>query len=211
MPFVKSLPADAGPGNIFTKYADIYRPWSDVSQALMNGPSPLTPGEREMIAAYVVGVANCRYAYAAHTAAAYAWGIEEGLIDKLLDAGANMFRLNFSHGDHTTHAEIFEMIRAESAKRARPVGIIQDLQGPKLRVGRFADGAIELDAGMSFALTCDDKSPGDQTRVGVSYTDLYKDVDDETILLLNDGKLALVVLGVKGKTINTKVLRGGEL
>ena len=85
MPFVKSLPADAGPGNIFTQYVDIYRPWSEVSQALMNGPSPLSPGEREMIAAYVVGVANCRYAYAAHTAAAYAWGIEEGLIDKLLD------------------------------------------------------------------------------------------------------------------------------
>ena len=85
MPYLKSLPDDAGPGNIFTQYADIYRPWSDVSQALMNGPSPLSPGEREMIAAFVVGVANCRYAYAAHTAAAYAWGIEEGLIDKLLD------------------------------------------------------------------------------------------------------------------------------
>ena len=85
MSFFKSLPADAGPGNIFTKYADIYRPWSEVSQALMNGPSPLSPGEREMIAAYVVGLAKCRYAYAAHTAAAYAWGIEEGLIDKLLD------------------------------------------------------------------------------------------------------------------------------
>ncbi len=85
MPFFKSLAADAGPGNVFTAYPEIYEPWSRMSQALMNGPSPLSPGEREMIAAYVVGVAECAYAYAAHTAAAYAWGIADGLIDRLLE------------------------------------------------------------------------------------------------------------------------------
>ena len=84
MPFFKSLAADSGPGEVFSTYPDIYGPWSEMSQALMNGPSPLSPGEREMIAAYVVGVAECAYAYAAHCAAAYAWGIAEGLIDKLL-------------------------------------------------------------------------------------------------------------------------------
>lgn len=89
MPFFKSLPDDAGPANVFTAYPEIYGPWADTGQALMNGPSPFTPGEREMIAAFVVGVAECEFAYVAHTAAAYAWGekeggIEEGLIDKLL-------------------------------------------------------------------------------------------------------------------------------
>ena len=84
MPFFKSLPQDAGPAEVFSAYPEIYGPWAKMSQALMNGPSPLTPGEREMIAAYVVGTASCDYAFAAHSAAAYAWGIEDGLIDALL-------------------------------------------------------------------------------------------------------------------------------
>ncbi|MDE0815999.1 MAG: carboxymuconolactone decarboxylase family protein [Alphaproteobacteria bacterium] len=85
MAFFRSLSDTSGPADVFTKYPEIYGPWADTGQALMNGPSPLTPGEREMIAAYVVGVAKCDYAYVAHCAAAYAWGIEEGLIDKLLN------------------------------------------------------------------------------------------------------------------------------
>jgi len=85
MPFFKSLAADSGPGHVFTAYPEIYEPWSRMSQALMNGPSALSPGEREMIAAYVVGIADCAYAYAAHCAAAYAWGIADGLIDALLE------------------------------------------------------------------------------------------------------------------------------
>ena len=84
MPFFKSLPAEAGPGDVFQAYPDVYGPWADTSQALMNGPSPLTPGEREMIAAFVAGTANCRYAFVAHRAAAHAHGIAEGLIDMLL-------------------------------------------------------------------------------------------------------------------------------
>ncbi len=70
MPFFKSLAADSGPGDVFTAYPEIYEPWSRMSQTLMNGPSPLSPGEREMIAAYVVGVAGCAYPYVAHTAMA---------------------------------------------------------------------------------------------------------------------------------------------
>ncbi len=85
MPFFKSLPDDAGPAEVFSKYPEIYGLWAEMSQVVMNGPSPLTPGEREMIAAYVVGVAGCRYSYVAHTEVAYSWGIEDGLIDKLLD------------------------------------------------------------------------------------------------------------------------------
>jgi len=85
MPFFKSLPDDAGPANVFGTYTDIYEPWSQMGQAMMNGPSPFSPGERELIASFVVGTANCRFAYVAHTQAAYAWGIEEGLVDKLLE------------------------------------------------------------------------------------------------------------------------------
>jgi uncharacterized peroxidase-related enzyme len=85
MPFFKSLAADSGPGDVFAAYPEIYEPWSRMSQALMNGPSALSPGEREMIAAYVVGVAGCAYAYAAHRAAAHEWGIADGLIDRLVE------------------------------------------------------------------------------------------------------------------------------
>ncbi len=85
MPFFKSLAADSGPGDVFTAYPEIYQPWSRMSQALMNGPSALSRGEREMIAAYVVGVAGCAYAYAAHCAAAHEWGIADGLIERLVE------------------------------------------------------------------------------------------------------------------------------
>lgn len=85
MSYFKSLPENAGPATVFTKYPDIYRAWSEMSQALMNGPSPLSEGEREMILAYAAGVGGCRFVCVAHSAVAYAWGIEPGLIDKLLE------------------------------------------------------------------------------------------------------------------------------
>ena len=85
MPFFKSLPDDAGPPGIFTKYPEIYGPWSKMSQALMNGTSPLSQGEREMILAYAAGVAGCKFVYVAHSEAAYAWGIENGVLDRLLE------------------------------------------------------------------------------------------------------------------------------
>jgi uncharacterized peroxidase-related enzyme len=86
MSFFKSLPETAGPANVFQAYPEIYRLWSEMSQALMNGPSPLSPGERELILAFAAGTAGCRFVYAAHSAVAYAWGIEEGLLDKLLES-----------------------------------------------------------------------------------------------------------------------------
>jgi|SRR5882757_4304986 len=85
MPFFKSMPANAGPGNVFSDYREIYRHWAEMGQVLINGPSPLSPAEREMIPAYVAGLLDCRYAYVAHTAAATARGIEDGLVAKLID------------------------------------------------------------------------------------------------------------------------------
>jgi uncharacterized peroxidase-related enzyme len=85
MPFVRSLPDNAGPANVFAAYPDIYRLWSEMSQALMNGPSPLSQGERELILAYAAGVAGCKFVYVAHSQVAYAWGFEHGLLEQLLD------------------------------------------------------------------------------------------------------------------------------
>jgi len=84
MPFVKSLPQNAGPPVIYRSYPEIYGPWAKMSEALMNGPSPLSQAERELIFAYAAGVANCTNIYVAHSEVAYAWGIEHGLVDRLL-------------------------------------------------------------------------------------------------------------------------------
>ncbi len=85
MAFFKSLPDNAGPANVFTAYPEIYRLWSTMSQALMNGPSPLSQGERELILAYAAGVAGCKFVYVAHSEVAYAWGFENGVLDRLLE------------------------------------------------------------------------------------------------------------------------------
>jgi uncharacterized peroxidase-related enzyme len=84
MSFFKSLPGHAGPPAVFTLYPEIYGAWSKMSEALMNGPSPLSQGERELILAYAAGVAGCEFVYVAHSEVAYAWGIENGLIERLL-------------------------------------------------------------------------------------------------------------------------------
>lgn len=84
MSFFKSLPADAGPADVFTTYPAIYSLWAKMSQALMNGPSPLSQGERELLLAYAAGVAGCQFVYVAHSEVAYAWGVENGLLDRLL-------------------------------------------------------------------------------------------------------------------------------
>lgn len=84
MPFFKSLPENAGPPAVFAKYPDIYGPWSTMSQVMMNGPSPLSQGEREMILALAAGAAGCKFVYGAHSEVAYAWGIKQGVLDELM-------------------------------------------------------------------------------------------------------------------------------
>lgn len=84
MPFFKSLPADAGPPAVFAQYPELYRPWAEMSQGLMNGPSPLSRGERELILAYAAGAAGCRFVCVAHSEVAYAMGVERGTIERLL-------------------------------------------------------------------------------------------------------------------------------
>jgi uncharacterized peroxidase-related enzyme len=85
MPFFKSLPENSGPPAVYTKYPDIYAAWSQMSEALMNGPSPLSKPERELLFAYAAGVAGCTFVYIGHSEVAYASGIERGTLEKLLE------------------------------------------------------------------------------------------------------------------------------
>jgi pyruvate kinase len=132
-------------------------------------------------------------------------------VQALIEAGVDMFRLNFSHGEHSGHAENYRRIRRLAEASGRPVGILQDLQGPKIRTGRFAEGSAPLVVGEQFTLTCDDDSPGDETRVGLTYPDLCGDVRVGDRLLLDDGRLELRVLRVEGRDIVTEVVVGGVL
>lgn len=85
MPFFKSQPAHAGPRMVFTTYPEIYKSWSEMSEALMNGPSPLSEAERELILAFTAGVAGCPFVFVAHSEVAYARGVPPGLLDTLVD------------------------------------------------------------------------------------------------------------------------------
>ncbi|MCK6411746.1 MAG: pyruvate kinase [Azonexus sp.] len=132
------------------------------------------------------------------------------VLARLVDAGIDVVRMNFSHGTAADHKARAEGIRAAAAKRGRTVGILGDLQGPKIRVGKFEEGKITLAIDDKFILdaAC---TMGSQERVGLDYKDLPKDVSFGDILLLDDGRLKLEVLGVRGHEIHTRVLVGGEL
>ncbi|MCH2220923.1 MAG: pyruvate kinase [Dechloromonas sp.] len=132
------------------------------------------------------------------------------VLERLVQAGIDVVRMNFSHGTAEDHKARAEGIRAAAAKYGRTVGILGDLQGPKIRVGKFENNKITLGIGDSFIL--DAACPlGNQERVGLDYKDLPKDVVSGDILLLDDGRLKLEVLLVRGNEIHTRVLVGGEL
>ena len=133
------------------------------------------------------------------------------MIVRLMEAGVNVFRLNFSHGTREMHRSNIELIREQSGRLKRPVGVLQDLQGPKIRTGAFAEGEVELRQGDTFALTCGDDRPGDRSRVGVSYAGLYNDVKVGDLLLVDDGRLSFKITDIKGETIETEVVIGGLL
>lgn len=132
-------------------------------------------------------------------------------IAELIEAGVDLFRLNFSHGTKDDHKKSISYIRKEGKRLGKPIGVLQDLQGPKIRVMTFKKTSIELKEGDSFNLTCDDDSPGDKKRVGVTYKNLCNDVKVDDALLLDDGRLGLKVIGVTGNTIETVVTLGGTL
>lgn len=132
-------------------------------------------------------------------------------IAALIEAGVNLFRLNFSHGASEVHRTNVALVREAAAKVGKDVGILQDLQGPKIRIGKFTEGKVTLKLGATFNLTCDDSTPGDEQRVGVTYSGLCHDVKPGDPLLLDDGRLALKVIAVHGTRIETEVTLAGVL
>ncbi len=125
-------------------------------------------------------------------------------------AGADAFRVNMSHGDHDGHAKVIAAIRALEKETGHPTTILADLQGPKLRVGSFVDGGVELIAGQEFALDRSD-SPGDLARVQLPRPELFAALEPGTRLLIDDGKLVLRVQSVAPDRIVTKVEIGGRI
>ena len=132
------------------------------------------------------------------------------VLEQMIVSGMNVARLNFSHGDHSYHRQLYDTIRGLSKDLNRPIAILQDLQGPKIRVGRFAQGSIELVNGAEFVVTVDDVE-GDTDRVSTTYKDLANDVSEGDILLLDDGLLKLRVVDVDAYNVTTVVEIGGTL
>jgi pyruvate kinase len=126
----------------------------------------------------------------------------------LVDAGMDVARLNFSHGDHSDHAAVFALVREAAAAAGRSVGILADLQGPKIRLGRFANGPHEWRTGDTAVITSDD-IVGTADRVSCTYTKLPQEVKAGDRLLIDDGKVAVEVTGVEGNDITVLVTEGG--
>jgi pyruvate kinase len=135
---------------------------------------------------------------------------EPAFIGHLVEEGMNVARLNFSHGDYPDHAQVVKAVREQAELRGRPVAILQDLQGPKIRVRRFAEGAVELEPGADFCITTRDVTGNDQV-VSTTYGGLPLDVECGDTLLLDDGLLSLEVIEVAPPDVHTRVLVGGTL
>lgn len=135
-----------------------------------------------------------------------------GALKRLLAEGVDVVRLNLSHGTHEDHRARAEAVRAAAAELGNEVGVLADLQGPKIRVERFAAGPVHLDPGQDFLLDCRPDAPsGDASRVGVSYHDLWRDVRPGDVLLLDDGLISLEVIDVLEQSVRCRVLAGGRL
>lgn len=131
-------------------------------------------------------------------------------LGELIEAGMNVARLNFSHGEHAEHAGVVADIRRLSKELGRPVAILQDLQGPKIRTGQHADGPVRLEAGQTFTITTEEVV-GDAQRVSTTYEPLPRDVKEGDEILLSDGLLRLVVRRVQGVEVECEVVNGGVL
>ena len=132
------------------------------------------------------------------------------MLEKLVDAGVDAFRFNFSHGTHEEHAERYNVVRRISESKGRHIAVIADMQGPKLRVGHFKDGKVMLKTGQKFVLDLDETA-GDETRVNLPHKEIFAAVKPGDVLLLNDGNIALEVEECDAGHAVTKVKVGGML
>ena len=141
---------------------------------------------------------------------------DSNTIENLIKAGVNVFRFNFSHGSKEDHSARFDKVRAASEKLGQPVAILQDLQGPKLRVGKFPEGQLTIEKGQDVILRLEmNKAPMVQTGakpiIGYNYDRLAREVEVGHRILMDDGNLEVVVTGIKGDDILAQVVFGGLL
>ncbi|MCB1530852.1 MAG: pyruvate kinase [Rhodospirillales bacterium] len=135
---------------------------------------------------------------------------EEPMIRKLLETGVDVFRLNFSHGTHDDHRARLQTIRALQKEYDRPIGILADLQGPKFRIGQFKNGAIDLHEGMKLRFDLD-PALGDETRVCLPHAEVLRALNEESEILLDDGKVRVRVLQKSDGALDVEVLAGIKL
>ncbi|HEU4539576.1 MAG TPA: pyruvate kinase [Jiangellaceae bacterium] len=129
---------------------------------------------------------------------------------ELMEAGMDVARFNLSHGSHEEHVQRYRRVRAAAALAGRNVGVLVDLQGPKIRLGKFDHGAVHLEAGHRFTITTDEVR-GDETRSSTTHRGLPADVHPGDTVLIDDGRLSLEVEEVKGSNVVTRVLEGGPV
>ena len=134
------------------------------------------------------------------------------MLDRIIEAGVDVVRINFSHGNHQEHIERAEKIRNRARAHGRQIGVLCDLQGPKIRIERFKDGKVTIKDGEAFILdTAMDPNAGTAERVGMAYKELPEDVKRGDTLLLDDGRISLWVDDVHGTEVRCRVVVGGEL
>lgn len=132
------------------------------------------------------------------------------VIEELILAGMDVARLNFAHGNIEDHRRVIRNVRTASQKTGKNVGILLDLQGPKIRIGKLENKVVHLEEGRTFVITTRDV-PGDQIEVSTNYEGLPRDLSEGARILLDDGLLELEVRKITGSDISCKVIRGGEL
>jgi pyruvate kinase len=132
------------------------------------------------------------------------------MIQALALAGADVFRLNFSHGTHDDHAAVCKAVRHAESVVGRPLGVLADLQGPKLRLGKFADGGVAVAPGSRIRLDLD-KTPGDARRVGMPHPELFAAMRPGSLLLVDDGKVRLQVVQCGPDFAEVEVIQGDRL
>jgi pyruvate kinase len=132
------------------------------------------------------------------------------ILERMIHAGVDVVRINFSHGTKEEHIEIVELTRSLARSAGRAIGVLADLQGPKIRIGKFENGSITLKTGDTFVLDAD-CDLGNQERVGLDYKELPNDVEAGVTLMLDDGRIVLGVSKVKGHKVYCTVEQGGKL
>ncbi|WP_229900187.1 pyruvate kinase, partial [Streptomyces capoamus] len=130
-------------------------------------------------------------------------------IKALVEAGMDVARFNLSHGTHAEHEERYRHVRKAADETGRSVGILADLQGPKIRLGRFTEGPVLLERGDTFTITVEDGTEGDRHQCGTTYAGLAADVTPGERILVDDGKVSLEVTAVDGPRVRTRVREGG--